>query len=471
MPRLCGVTGLFDHLPAGLARYRTVLALPGAGAFFAAAAVARLGVAMTILGVLWAVRGATGSFASAGAATAAFALADATVGPQLARLVESRGQRRVLPWSSAVFALAVAGLIAAAGLRLPLPALAALAAAAGASVPPVGSLSAARWRHAVRGPDQVAAALSLEAALNDVTHLGGPVIVSGLSAAVYPAAGLTVAGGLVALGMTALIGQRRTEPPAHGHGDRPLAGRRLVDRRLLTPAVVALFGVNLSMGFFFGAAPVAVTAFAFADHAPALAGPIAAVSSLASLVAGLLYGARARRWPPASVILVVSALLVPATAALSLAATGPAMFAGYALAGGAIAPILIPSAVLLQQTTDPRVYTQANTWMNSASAAGIAIAAPVTGLAVQAGGWRVGFVAAAALTATLPVIAAVARRRVFAGNAFPDSGARVGRRPGYDREDGTDRGRPVRGAGDAAVESRTAGGRRAVPGARRPARD
>ena len=172
-----------------------MLSLPGAAAFFTAAAVARLGVAMTILGVLWAVRGATGSFASAGVTTAVFALADATAGPQVARLVEDRGQRRVLPWSAAVFVLAVAGLIVGASLRLPLAALALLAGAAGASVPQVGSFSAARWRHAVRTPDQVAAALSLEAALNDVTHLCGPIIVSTLSAVLYPAAGLTAAAG------------------------------------------------------------------------------------------------------------------------------------------------------------------------------------------------------------------------------------------------------------------------------------
>ena len=103
MPRLRGNTGLFVHFHEGLARYRAVLSLPGAAAFFAAAAVARLGVAMTILGVLWAVRGATGSFASAGVTTAVFALADATAGPQVARLVEDRGQRRILPWSVAVF--------------------------------------------------------------------------------------------------------------------------------------------------------------------------------------------------------------------------------------------------------------------------------------------------------------------------------------------------------------------------------
>src|ERR1700727_3831094 len=111
MPRLRGNTGLLDHFPGGwAARYRAVLRLPGAAAFFTAAAVARLGVAMTILGVLWAGRGATRSFASAGVTTAVFALADAAAGPQVARLVEDRGQRRILPWSPAVFVLRLAGL-------------------------------------------------------------------------------------------------------------------------------------------------------------------------------------------------------------------------------------------------------------------------------------------------------------------------------------------------------------------------
>jgi hypothetical protein len=408
MPRLSGNTGLLDHSPHWLVRYRAVLSLPGAAAFFAAAAVARLGVAMTILGVLWAVRGATGSFAAAGVTTAVFALADATVGPQVARLVENRGQRRILPWSVIVFVLAVSGLIIGAGLRLPLAVLAVMAMTAGASVPQVGSFSAARWQHAVRTPDQVAAALSLEAALNDVTHLCGPILVSTLSAVLYPAAGLTLAGGLVAVGMAAFVWQRRSEPPAHGRGDR-----RLIGRGLLTPDMAALFGINLSMGFFFGGVPVAITAFAFAHHAPALAGPIAAVSSLTSLSAGLVYGARAHRLEPVTVMLVASSFLVLATAALSIVGCVPAMFIGYAVVGGAVAPILIPSAVLLQRTTDVRVYTQANTWMNSASAAGIAVAAPLTGLAAQIGGWRLGFLVTAGLTASLPAICLFVRRRSF----------------------------------------------------------
>ena len=402
MPRLRGDTGL----PA---RYRAVLGLPGTAGFFAAAAVARLGVAMTPLSVLWAVRGATGSFAAAGVTTAAFAVAEAIAGPQVARLVEEHGQRRVLPWSAGVFVLAAAALIAAAWLGLPLAPLAALAMLAGASVPQVGALSAARWRPAVRSREQAGAALSLEAAVNDVTHLGGPILVSAASAVLYPAAGLTLAAGLVAAGLTAFLWQRRSEPPTQPRS--AIGHRRLVDRRLLTPAVITLFGLNLALGFFFGAVPVTLTAFAFAHQAPALAGPIAAVSSLTSLTAGLVYGARGGRRQPMTVILLASSFLTVGTAALCFAASVPAMFAGYAVVGAAIAPILIPAALLLQHATEPAVYTQATTWMNSASAAGIAVAAPLAGLAVQDGGWRLGFVAAAALTATLPAIAGAARAR------------------------------------------------------------
>jgi MFS family permease len=391
-----------------------VLSLPGTAAFFGAAAVARLGVAMTTLAVLWAVRGATGSFAAAGVATAAFALAEAAGGPQVARLVENRGQRRILPWSVGVFALAVAALIASALLRLPLVVLAGLSMLAGAGVPQAGALSAARWRHAVQAPAQITAALSLEAALNDVTFLCGPVLVSTLSTVLYPAAGLTLAGSLVIIGMTAFTWQRGSEPPA-----RRSSARRLAGRHLLTPATATLLGVHLSMGFFFGAIPVTITAFAFAHHAPALAGPIAAVSSLASLSAGLVYGVRGQGRQPVTVMLAASIFLVLGTAALSIAPNVPAMFICYAVVGGAVAPILIPAAVLLQRTADPSVYTQAMTWMNSASAAGVATAAPLTGLAIQTGGWRLGCLVTAGLTAVLPAVIMAVRRGSFLAPASP----------------------------------------------------
>ena len=77
--------------------YRQALRAPGATAFYLAAAPARVGVAMTVLGMVWLVHGTTGSFAQAGLATGAFALTEAVIGPQTARFIDAFGQTRVVP--------------------------------------------------------------------------------------------------------------------------------------------------------------------------------------------------------------------------------------------------------------------------------------------------------------------------------------------------------------------------------------
>ena len=94
------------------ATYRTLLRLPGAAAFFLTAAVGRVGIAMTGLGIVWLVHARTGSYATAGLVTGGFAVAEAVAGPQLARLIDRFGQTRVLPPALLAHAAAVATLLA-----------------------------------------------------------------------------------------------------------------------------------------------------------------------------------------------------------------------------------------------------------------------------------------------------------------------------------------------------------------------
>ncbi|MEV6305186.1 MFS transporter [Actinoplanes sp. NPDC051861] len=371
-----------------------MLGLPGALRFFVPAAVARFGVAMSGLAVFWAVLGSSGSFAGAGAATGAFAVADAAAGPQVARLVDRWGQRRVVPFTAGLFAAAAVALVLARGSAT---AGVLLAALLGATAPPVGALSAARWRTLGGGT----AALSLEAALNEVTFLIGPVLVSALSATRAPWAGLVLAVSLTALGLAGMLTARATEPAP---GGRPRGA--VVDRRLLTRPIAVLFAVNLTLGFFFGGIGVAITGFALAHGAGSLAGLITGAGGVVSLVAGIAYG-NLRTAPP--VATGASLLMTAGCAALALTPGVPAMFAGYAVVGGCVALVLIPAAVLLQQATPAEVYTQAMTWMNSASALGIATSAPLVGAVVEHHGWAAGFVVLAALTAGLPLALRYAR--------------------------------------------------------------
>src|SRR5271168_4745232 len=127
--------------------YRPLLRTPGAAAFFLAAAVGRTGIAMTGLGLVWLLHARTGSYGTAGLAAAGFSLAEALIGPQLARLVDRFGQTRVLPFSLLAHGAAIAAVLAAAT-----PAASIIAATcAGAVVPQLGALSCARWAHLLRG--------------------------------------------------------------------------------------------------------------------------------------------------------------------------------------------------------------------------------------------------------------------------------------------------------------------------------
>ncbi|MFI5910596.1 MFS transporter [Dactylosporangium sp. NPDC051541] len=388
----------------------SLLFVPGAARFFAAAVVARLGVAMTGLAILWAVQATSGSLALGGAGTGAFAIAEASVGPQVARLIDRWGQRRVVPVTGTAFVGSGAALIAVCGGASPAspvgsyPAwsVVVLAAAAGATVPPVGALSAARWRHVLAScSSRLPAALALEGAANDTAFLLGPVLVTTLGTGVVAGAGLALAVLLVGGGVAGLLTATATEPPPGG----PARGL-LVDRRLLHRRFAALFAANLAMGLFFGGIGVAITAFALAHDAGALAGPIMAAAGVVSLAAGLVYAAAATRCSnsrPAPVMLTAALVITAGCAALARTPGVPVMFLGYSLVGGCVALVLIPGAVLVAAVTDRAVYTQALTWINSASALGIAVAAPAVGWCTGRFGWSHGFLLLAGCTALLPL--------------------------------------------------------------------
>src|SRR5437588_1456931 len=81
---------------AAVSAYRAVLTIPGSPRLFGSALLGRLPQGMAPLAVLLLVRGATHSYAAAGAAVGASAFATAACAPLLGRLVDARGRRRVL---------------------------------------------------------------------------------------------------------------------------------------------------------------------------------------------------------------------------------------------------------------------------------------------------------------------------------------------------------------------------------------
>jgi hypothetical protein len=390
-----------------LASYRTLLRAPGAAAFFLTAAAGRVGIAMTSLGIVWLVHARTGSYATAGLVTGGFAVAEASAGPQLARLIDRFGQSRVLPPVLLAHAAAVATLLALVAAGTPDWLMTAGGVLAGATIPQLGALSAARWAALLRDerPAALPTAFALEALANEVAFLAGPALVSILGASGYPAAGTVLATALVVTGGLCFAAQRRTSPQASG-----AAGRHRTGRSLLRPGFAVLAGVNLAIGGFFGAMQISVTAFAVEHGAAGTAAALFAVSSCASLLAGWLYGLR--RWRIAPRVQLAAAAAGLAIGCLPLLVAGSPVELGFgiALTGLAIPLNLVLCSVLAEAAVHRAVLTQAFAWLNSASAAGSAGGAAAAGWAAGTFGAHGGFAVAAMAAGVMAVLAVAGLR-------------------------------------------------------------
>jgi MFS family permease len=366
--------------------YRRALSTPGALAFFLAAAPARLGLAMTGLGLVWLVHDLTGSYGRAGLVTGAFAVAEAVIGPQSARLIDRYGQTRVVPVLVAVHGAAIAALLAG-GPMVPLAIL------AGATIPQVGALVAARWSHALAGSELLTTAFALESMASSIAFLAGPALVGTVATLADPRVGTALAAALVVAGGLALAAQTSTAPPPAARVMADCAsGKEIHHSSLATSAFFGVVAANAGLGMVFGALQVAVTAFATDHDAAGLAGPLYSVMNLACLASAALYGRRPRtlRLPTALALLALASLpllLVTVPWQLALALVAP---------GLAVAPILTLSSVVTQRRVDKAVLTQAYTWLNSASAAGLALAAALAGQLVDTADARAGFALAVA---------------------------------------------------------------------------
>ncbi|MHA6757757.1 MFS transporter [Streptacidiphilus sp. PAMC 29251] len=381
------------------ASYRSALRTPGAAAFFLAAALARVGVAMAGLGIVWLVHAETGSFGVAGLVTGSFAVAETLMGPQTARLMDRFGQPRVLVPLLCAHAAAIAALVALALTgAAPMPLMAA-GVAAGATIPQVGALSAARWSALLHGRAELTAAFALEAISNDVAFLVGPALAVLLATQLYPAAGTVLAAALVVGAGLAFAALRRTAPAPM---PTPAATAARSPGVLWTRNFATLLAVNLALGVFFGSMQVSVSAFATAHHAASAAGFLYGLMSAASLLAGLAYGRHRWHAPPAAQLPLILTFLACASLLPLLADSPWQLGLALQLPGAGIAPCIIVSSTLVESVMDRSVLTQAFTWTNSASAAGIAVAAAAVGRLVDGpGGTRAGFaVPLLALTAT-----------------------------------------------------------------------
>ncbi len=392
---------------AGVARYRALLALPGARRPVIASAVGSMPIGMFGLAILLLAEDATGSFAIAGRVVGAFGLGNALGAIAQGRLMDRLGQTRVLRTAALVHALGCTLLLLAVAGDAPSGVLYACAAVGGLALPQLPAAMRSLWSVLARDQAQRETAYAMVSIVFEVAVLTAPALTAAIVALASPTVAVAVgatlcAGGALAFSATGPSIRWRGEP--HDVGWRgPLAAPGM--RTVLL--VLGAFGTAI------GIVQVLLPAFADARGSAETGGLYLALLSAGSLAGGLVYGAR--DWPGAPTRRLPLLMLGLGAGFAALAAAGaPAVLAVLLVGCGLLlAPTTVVGSTLLDTAAPPGTVTEAFAVMVMGIVAGTAIGNALGGAIVEGASYEAGALCAAAI-AVLGAAAAFARRGTLA---------------------------------------------------------
>jgi MFS family permease len=388
--------------PLGLARYRALFDVPHVRRLVLSGLLARLPMGMVGLSLLLLVRENGGSYAAAGAVSGCYFIATAVGAPIAGRLVDRRGQARILLRRAAIFPALLTGVCALALLDAPLGLVGACAAAAGALMPPVGSSLRALWPRLFSDGELRAAAYALEASLQEITFIAGPLFVAVLTAAVSPVLALgfaAVVGGFGTLLIALAEPVRAWRPEAERHSASILGA-------LESRGVVTIVSLSACLGLGFGGTEVGFPAFAEGHGGAELGSIPLSLFAAGSLVGGLVAGARVTMTPLR--LLRLSAGVLALGLALPLLGWSlPSMSVLAFLAGLPIAPVVMSAYGLVDAVATRGTAAEAFAWITTAVFAGFSVGMALGGTLIDAFGVKASFGLGAAAVSVGAVIVAL----------------------------------------------------------------
>ncbi len=245
---------------------------------------------------------------------------------------------------------------------------------------PVSSVLRTIWP-TVAGVDGARTAYALDAALQELIFVGGPLLVA-ILATIGPVAAVVGAGVLAAVGTYAFsrIPPVRDAGPAEERHSARLGALSAVGVR-----TIALLCLWLGLGF--GSVEIAVPAFAEAEGSRALAGVALAGFSAGSLVGGLLAGLRPSSDERRRIIVgtfVLTGLMALPLAAGSIGTMALLLFC----AGLPIAPIVAAVYGQIGRVAAAGSVAEAFSWFGTSISCGIAGGSVGGGWLIDHHGWR-----------------------------------------------------------------------------------
>ncbi|HTR00209.1 MAG TPA: MFS transporter [Candidatus Acidoferrum sp.] len=338
--------------------YLDFLDRPGVTRLFALAALTRMPISMVVLSLTLFLRSTLGNFTEAGLGVGAFSVSIAAMAPLLGRMIDRYGPRRPLRIVGWLQPLMMLGVYAAAHWQAPFAVILLLVILAGASTPPLATLTRTLWRLLFITDADRRMAFSLDSVITELNFTLGPAVVGVLAAAVSADVAFVTALSCNFLAVLAFQYSTVLDHWRHDHADAerhwlgPLSDTRLVTYFALT------FGLTFCLGLF----EVGYPAYALAIGAPVYAGLLVALNGIGSAIGGALYGVwQSRRSVEQHYALALTFLTLP----FVLHALLPQLhfFIVVAFIGGlAVAPTLTSINLLVARRAPALYATEAQTW-------------------------------------------------------------------------------------------------------------
>jgi MFS family permease len=389
-----------------LARYRSVLSIPGCARVFATALVGRLPQGMSSLAILLLVRAATHSYPAAGIAVGALAFATAAGSPLQGRLVDRYGRPRVLVPAAFGQAGLLVALVLAAAAGAGAVALVVLAAAAGSLSPAIAPSVRALLGEVTGSREVRETAYALDSVIQELIWVTGPLIVAVVVAFASPSGALLLGAVFCVVGTTLFVRSPMARRP------RPAERHPRTKAALANPELRVLLSPMVLMGASLGAIEVGLPSLALSAGSRPSSGLLLALWSVGSVTGGLWYGSRSWRAPLAERYRMLTVATVISTAPLIAARTIPEGMICALLAGLTIAPAFSCLYALVGRVVSPGAETEAFTWAASALIVGIAIGSALAGGAIDTAGVSGPFVLSCLASGVTALLALRTRERV-----------------------------------------------------------
>ena len=392
-----------------LGAYSDVFHLPGVGPQAAAGLVAQVTQGAAGVGLILVVRRHTGSLPLAGGVVGALSIAAGLARPIQGRVIDRRGAAALTAACGTVHAAAIIGIVGLAHIHAPGATLVLLGALAGFALPPVSTTMRVSWGAAVAETERTSA-YSLVYLTQQLSVLGGPLLLSGLIALSSASLAMVILAALAGAGTLAFAVSLARHPEMRSTQATQARGRVFANRGMRV--LVALAGLT---GAVIGALEVGAPTIATAHRAPAAAGLLIAALAVGGIGGAAVYGARRWTAAPAPRLLLLTAGMAVCVG-LTVASTSLVLVGGLLfLTGIALNPTLTTISVLVDSHVAPASAAEAFGWLSFGIAGGTGAASGVAGVLTHGSG-RTAFVvgAVAAGAALLLTLWAAAGSRIGA---------------------------------------------------------